>query len=201
MFEIAVDPVFPPKNPPRQDGRPNDFELIYCEHGSAYSRRPVNVRTPFAKSPYPIAELDPSTQIINFISQPDAKASVIESEISSPVRVQSASVEPRSLNQARRQSLSLESIVKSLQSPLHFRSMLDTQFISMQVNVVISTLINWEHLNPKDVELACRALVAISATPAVFILAEQRNILNISKLLSNREVKTEIKLATVSYNA
>jgi len=36
LIKIAVDPLFPPVNPPT-DNRNNDFELIYCEPNSSFN--------------------------------------------------------------------------------------------------------------------------------------------------------------------
>lgn len=75
--------------------------------------------------------------------------------------------------------------------------MLDTQTLDAQIVFVIEKLNNWEKLTTKDVEIGCKTLIAIANSPAVVVLAEQKNILYMSKLLSNRSITTEIKLATV----
>ncbi|EAR92967.2 tubulin-tyrosine ligase family protein (macronuclear) [Tetrahymena thermophila SB210] len=56
LVKIAVDPLFPPQNPPESQN--NDFELIYCENGSSFNNgNPKNVRQPFSVSPYPLQKL------------------------------------------------------------------------------------------------------------------------------------------------
>lgn len=59
MLDITVDHLIPPKTNPRGD-RPNDFELIYCENNSQHNQGPLNVRSLYTQSLYPIPELTPS---------------------------------------------------------------------------------------------------------------------------------------------
>lgn len=56
LFSITLDPIFTPKNIP-SDNTENDFELIYCETGSNFFKKPINIRSPFNTSVYPIKEL------------------------------------------------------------------------------------------------------------------------------------------------
>lgn len=58
MFEKFIDPVFPPKKELERT-RSNDFELIYCEEGSNFSKKPFNQRNAFNKMIYPIDALIP----------------------------------------------------------------------------------------------------------------------------------------------
>ena len=196
MLEITLDPIFPPKKPTRKDGRTNYFELIYCETGSSHSPTPVNLRSSFRKSPYPFKELDPTTQPLKYTFQGEAKLETLN-EVSSPHRGLSASIEPKKSMNSKIQNFSLEGILKSFQTTGYFRSMLDTQTLDAQIVFVIEKLNNWEKLTTKDVEIGCKTLIAIANSPAVVVLAEQKNILYMSKLLSNRSITTEIKLATV----
>lgn len=54
MLDIAVDPLYPPKN--KDTSRENNFELLYCESGSSFNNgQPKNVRSPFTKSLYPVS--------------------------------------------------------------------------------------------------------------------------------------------------
>lgn len=197
MFEIVLDPMFPPKNPPRQDGRPNDFELIYSESGATHSSKPINLRSSFRASPYPVQKFETATQMMNFPPQKEIK-SIFGNGASFTKKLTSVSADLTNYKiSANPEKLSLEAIIKNMQSPFLFRSELDSHFLNIQVKTVLSSLREWKNLNANKIGLACRALTTISNSPAIILLAEPKKFLILSDLLSDREVIVEIKLAIV----
>ena len=192
MFEIVLDPIFPPKNPVRADGRSNDFELIYGEGGTANCPKPVNVRSPFNKSPYPIIELNPASRIVEYTGNQEMKP-FWENEAQEQARSSSIDGKQTGLKGI------LESLIKNLQSPLFYRTILDSDLINSHISRINSSLLIWSQLSPREVDLACQALTALSNSPASLILADQKHILNMSQLLSIRDVKPEIKITVVSF--
>ena len=230
MFEITIDPLFPPKNPVKRDQRPNYFELLYCQSNSDYSKVPVNVRSSYSKSVYPISELDPTTHSLKYTLQPElqppttrnlkytrqvelqpkeAKREETKSEemkiaetkneetkqvseegdVPTNQRSQTASPEKRRIISVTNPTLTIEGILQNVQSSSYFRNLMNVQAFDCQITFVISNLIRWEQLTPKDVENGCKALLAISNCQGMVILAEQKNILEMSKLLSTTQHK------------
>ena len=195
MFEIVLDPIFPPKNPVRADGRSNDFELIYGEGGTANCPKPVNVRSPFNKSPYPIIELNPASRIVEYTGNQEMKP-FWENEVQE--QAGSSSIDGKQTG-LKGSGVMLESLIKSLQSPLFYRTILDSDLLNAHISRINSSLLIWNQLSPREVDLACQALTALSNSPASLILADQKHILNMLQLLSIRDVKPEIKIVVVSF--
>jgi hypothetical protein len=54
MFKLTIDTVF---SPSFTSDRANKFELVYCEKNSLYSETPLDIRSPFSTSLYPVEEL------------------------------------------------------------------------------------------------------------------------------------------------
>jgi len=59
MLKIVLDPHYPPSNPDAIPDRENKFDLIYCEHHSAYHQGPLNVRSRFSENIYPVPSIAP----------------------------------------------------------------------------------------------------------------------------------------------
>lgn len=52
MLDLKIDGIFKPTKYTSES--PNDFELIYCEQYSNHSPVPINVRSLFTSSVYPL---------------------------------------------------------------------------------------------------------------------------------------------------
>ena len=196
MLEIVLDPIFPPKNPVRQDGRQNAFELIYGEGGTTLCPKPVCVRSPFSKSPYPIKELDPSTRLSNYVTCSESRMLQVGEDCNA--RSRNASVEEKLQSNTMKNSIAaLENFTKNIQSSGYFKSSLDSEFLHAHISRVNSYMLTWKQLTPKEIAVVCGALTAIANSPASIILSDQRNILQMSQVLSDRVMKAEIKITAV----
>lgn len=194
MLDIVLDPLFPPINDVR-NGRANDFDLIYCEGGSVYSDKPLNVRSPFYVSRYPFPELDPKNT-----GQEANKGGVeYEARMSKTNQLRSSSVESNTDNKIASYHCSLEIIFKNLYNHINFRAEINPEVVNSHLTKILGALKNWELLSSKHISLACKSLHLIANSAANVILSDQNHILSISKLLSSENMKLEIQLAAVSY--
>ena len=207
MLEITIDGLFPPKTPARDDSRPNNFELIYCESRSNYSSMPINSRTPFTEGPYPIKSLIPLKDPLSSIAKlPPGYTGVKQQQASLPpeaikhddkARKHSTEGDKIVASPADQKYYAIEALMRNLHAHVHQRNLLDVEYINLQFARIVAYLISWQSLSNTSITLLCRAVLLLSSSVASVTLSEQRNVLSISKLLSDSSMKLEVRLVLV----
>jgi hypothetical protein len=204
MFEITVDPLFPPKNPPNNG--PNDYELLYCEAGSTYHDGPFSARSIYSKNVYPVSELIPEFDKSQK-SQLGPKGVSSKEEIKEPEEIN----EPEAVHRIHQRSASVEDngpsnnpnmsnmevIHKNLYNVFYTRNTVDPLYVQSQISRILSGLVNWELLSDKQTKAACKALRLVAQSPVSFLLGEQKNLLLMSKLINSQNVKLEIQVTVI----
>ena len=192
MFEIALDPIFPPKNP-KKDSRPNDFELIYSEQGAARSDKPFCMRSPFSNSVYPIKALEQVSRKSRAPNFPSADSKGVEGgELPSP---QITATERANQTTYVNFVNNIESLCKSLHAHLNFKTskaLVDTGNLITQINKVLHVLEKPELLSPIQLKIACRSIDIVSRSIGQIVLTEHEIVRKIAALLNSQQVHKEI---------
>ena len=165
MLEITVDTVIPPAYPKRRKN--NDFELIFCEIGSSFSKdgKAVNARQSFGNSLYPIPELAQiqlCKQCIAYRYEEDSSKLIAKDAVQ---------------------------VVKNLlENNSNFEG---PEFTGIVLKIVVQ-LGNWV-LNSDISMKSAQALKLISSSSAVVALAEMQVMKKIIEILQDREADLKIQ--------
>ena len=189
MFEIVLDPIFPPAEtftPPQNKG----FELIYSEQGRSSNEKSVNKRSPFSSPIYPIKALEPSRWTWKSFSLKGINS--VESKTSSD---KTTSLENMIQKSSTLYINNIEMIYKNLQTNLNFRTsmmLVDVEAVNIQINKILELLENPETLQSSQIKYACRAIEMVSKSVAQGIFGNPDILYKISKLLNSQSRNQEI---------
>ena len=192
--------------------------MIYCENGSIHNNGPLNARTPFTKNVYPIQSLVPAdfwkknltladknqegiyheTIPAQSTKNNNGQKSIDDEEGSPDAKKRASSAEQKGVAEKQGKN-NVETIYKQLCLMMIYKTDLNSAFVGTQIARILSYLRNWELLSNREIKLACKTLNLISHSINGSLLAEQSNIIVLAKLLKSSHVKTEIKLAVVSF--
>lgn len=92
----------------------------------------------------------------------------------------------------------IEAIYKNLHLACVYKTSLESNVLSKDLNVVLGCLKNWELISEKKSKMACKALKLIAQSSANFLLVEAKSIEILAKLLRSSNVGLDIKLSIVS---
>lgn len=203
MFEIVLDPLFPPKEP-RSGSNNNLFELIYSET-MLVNERPFNIRSPFSAPLYPIKAFEQS----KYRSR-QSHAQTFDRRNGSPTdsptlhsnKGRATSVEPK-FNSALFIN-NLDSTYKNLQMHVNLKNALaymDLETVTVQISRILDLLEKPELFQPNQLKTACKIIDIVARSIGQGILSDNELARKIARLLGLPKLQKEVRITLVSLTA
>lgn len=103
----------------------------------------------------------------------------------------------RKLKRNKSKKKNIESVYKSLHLACIYKTSIDINVLSKELNLVLGSLKNWELISEKKIRISNKALKLISQSNANYLFTTPRVVDVLSRLLKSPNVGLDIKLAIV----
>ena len=104
----------------------------------------------------------------------------------------------RKLRKSKSKKKNIESVYKSLHLACIYKTSIDINVLSKELNLVLGSLKNWELISEKKIRVSNKALKLISQSNANYLFTTPRVVDVLSRLLKSQNVGLDIKLAIVN---
>mmetsp|Transcript_13307 Transcript_13307/g.25002 ORF Transcript_13307/g.25002 Transcript_13307/m.25002 type:complete len:961 (+) Transcript_13307:506-3388(+) len=179
MLKIVLDPVYSPEI--RTERAENDFELLYCEIGSAFSpdSGSKNIRQPYSTPIYPVPEL---AQAPMCRTDPYEIHRAVEEEASPPP-----------------QDMKTKPVVKDIITTLRdiMETSSDISDFFHVTNRIISKLKNWELHAEDSVSSAGQALKLLASTIGLHSLIAYNHLMTLLHFISSEDHPAVVQVSTI----
>ena len=196
------------------EDRENDFELLFCEMGSVYHSGPLNSRSQYSESIYPILSLAPPSKYhhrhgtmhhlidqTNPILIVEVQKKIIENDLNNTAfqeKNNSNEIETNLFNNSNKPKITfIENMYKQVAHLLETVAQGEIELFLPLSNRILSMLVNWELLGDKDLKTACKALNLIAQSKSCSVLTETSNANIMINILNSQNTPTNIQLTTV----
>lgn len=168
MLEITLDHFIPAKFP--KERAENDFELLYAEHGSSFSKEGLNKRQSYSTPIYPIPEL---------------------------AQVPMSKQYTTSKNDEDQPKPIVKDLLQTVKHILDNSSTQEIFEFSEITSRVISQINNWELLSEDQLNKSLQALQLLASSYGASSLTDPDHINSIFSLLNSENVQANMQIALI----